>query len=66
MLLDDDVMADGEAKSGALSGWLGREERIEQLVLHLGRNTGVVANSEKSLELRVCPPVYTVGGSIPI
>ena len=29
MLLDDDVVADGEAKPGPLSGGLGREELIE-------------------------------------
>ena len=42
MLLDDDVVADGEAKSGTFSGRLGREERIEDLFLHLGRNPGAV------------------------
>ena len=42
MLLDDDVVADGQAKPGAFSGRLGREERIEHLLLHLGRNAGAV------------------------
>jgi hypothetical protein len=45
MLFDDDVVADGQAKSGALSGWFGREEGIEHLLLHVGRNAGaIVAN----------------------
>ena len=42
MLLDDDVVADREAKPGTFSGRLGREERIEHLLLHLGRNAGAV------------------------
>ena len=47
MLLDDDVMTDGEAESGAFSGWFGREEGIEHLVLHFGRNaSAVVANPD--------------------
>ena len=47
MLLDDDIVADGQAKSRSFSGGLGREERIEHLLLHLGRNAGaVVANSD--------------------
>jgi hypothetical protein len=47
MLFDDDVVADGQAKSGALSGWFGREEGIEHLLLYVGRNAGaVVANPD--------------------
>ena len=42
MLLDDDVVADGQAKPRALADGLGREERIEHLVLYLGRNAGAV------------------------
>ena len=42
MLLDDDVMAERKAEPGALTGRLGREERIEHLLLHLGRNAGAV------------------------
>ena len=42
MLLDDDVVADGEAKSGAFAGGLGCKERIEDLFLHLGQNTRAV------------------------
>ena len=42
MLLDDDVVADGEAKASAFSSWFGCEERIEHLFLHLGRNAGAV------------------------
>src|SRR5712691_6811190 len=37
-----DVVADREAQPGALSGWLCREERLEQLVLDLGRDAGAV------------------------
>src|SRR5262249_18800096 len=45
MLLDDDVVTDGETKPGTLSGRLRREEWIEHLLLHVSRNTGsVVAN----------------------
>ena len=47
MLLDDDVVTDGKAKPRALADGLGREERIEHLFLHLGRNAGaVVANPD--------------------
>ena len=42
VLLDDDVMADGQAKAGALSGRLRREEWIEDLFLHVRRNTGAI------------------------
>ena len=42
MLLDDDVVTDGKAKARAFSGRLGREERIEHLFLHIGRNAGAV------------------------
>jgi len=42
MLLDDDIVTDGEAQAGAFAGWFGRKERIEHLVLHLGRDTGAV------------------------
>ena len=42
MLLDDDVVTDREAKAGALSGWFGREEGIEHLLLYIGRNAGAV------------------------
>ena len=47
MLLDDDVVTDGQAKASAFSGRLRRKERIEHLLLHLGRNAGaVVANPD--------------------
>src|SRR5262245_7960458 len=47
MLLDDDVVADGKAKSGALSGRFGREERVEHLFFHVRRHTAaVVADSD--------------------
>jgi hypothetical protein len=46
MLLDDDVMADGQAKPGPFPGGLRRKERVEQLLLDLGRYAGaVVADS---------------------
>ena len=38
MLLDDDVMTDGKAKSRSFADGLGREERIEHFLLHFGRN----------------------------
>src|SRR5262245_44391488 len=31
VLLDDDIVADGKAKTGALSGWFRREEWVEHL-----------------------------------
>src|SRR5262245_26662099 len=42
MLLDDDVVADGEAKACALSGRLGGEERVEYLVFHVRRNASAI------------------------
>jgi hypothetical protein len=46
MLLDDDVVTDGEPKPVALSGRFRLEEWIEHLLLHVSRNTGaVVADS---------------------
>ena len=42
MLLDDDVVADGEAKASAFSGRLGREEWVEHLFFHIRRNAGAV------------------------
>jgi hypothetical protein len=42
MLLDDDVMADGEAKAGALSGRLRGEEQVEYLFFHIRRNPSAV------------------------
>jgi hypothetical protein len=47
MLLHDDVMSDGQAEAGPLSGGFGREKGIEHLFPHLGRNAGaVVANRD--------------------
>ena len=47
MLLDDDVVTDGQAQPGPFTGRLGRKERVEQLLLHLGRYAGaVVANPD--------------------
>ena len=46
MLLDDDVVTNGQAKPSSFTGRFGGEERIEHLFLHLGRNAGaVVANA---------------------
>jgi hypothetical protein len=42
MLLHDDVVTNGQAKSGALSGWFGREEGIEHFLLYLERNAGAI------------------------
>ena len=42
MLLHDDVVTDREAKPGAFSGGLRREERIKHLYLHVRRNTDAV------------------------
>ena len=42
MLLDHYVVADGEAKPGAFSGWLSREKRIEDLFSYVGRNASTV------------------------
>src|SRR5215471_12565624 len=42
VLLRHDVVADGKAEAGALAGWLGGEERLEQFVPDLGRNAGAV------------------------
>jgi len=41
MLLDDDVVTYRQAKPRALTGGLGREERIEYLLLHFGRGIPV-------------------------
>ena len=47
MLLDDDVVADGETEAGPLASGLRREEWIEYLFLHLKRHTGaIVANPD--------------------
>ena len=47
MLLDNDVVADGEAKTSAFSGRFGREKRVEHLFFYVRRHTGaVVANSD--------------------
>ena len=42
MLLDDDVVTDGQAKPSPFTGRLCREERVEHLLLHLGRYAGAV------------------------
>jgi len=42
MLLDDDIVTDGEAEAGALAGRLGCEEGVEHLFPDLGRNAGTV------------------------
>src|SRR6266403_2812184 len=42
VLFHDDVVTHRQAKPGAFARRLGREERIEHLFLHLGRNAGAV------------------------
>src|SRR3974390_363824 len=42
VLLDDDVMADGEAKPGTFPGWFGCEEWIEHFFPYVGRNARAV------------------------
>src|SRR5215468_9416587 len=47
MLLDNDIVTDGEAKSGAFSSGFRCEEGIEHLLFHFRWNTGaVVANPD--------------------
>jgi hypothetical protein len=47
MLLDDDVVSDGEAEAGALPGRLRREEGIEHFFSCFRRNaSAVVANRD--------------------
>ena len=47
MLLGHDVLADREAKPGPLAGRLGREERLEQFVFDLGKDTdAIVADAD--------------------
>ena len=47
MLLDDDIVADGEAEPGALASRFGRKERVEDLVLHLRRDaSAIVADTD--------------------
>jgi len=42
VLLDDDVVTNGKAQASALSGRLGREERIEHLFLHVWGDAGAI------------------------
>src|SRR5262245_49544085 len=42
VLLDDDVVADREAKASTFSGRFGRKERVEHLFFHVRRHTGAV------------------------
>jgi hypothetical protein len=42
MLLDDDVVTDRQAQPSPFTGGLCRKERVEQLLLHLGRDAGAV------------------------
>src|SRR5262249_36071639 len=51
MLFDNDIVGDGEAKASALSSGFCREERIEHLLLYLGRNARAVITN---------PDVYAV------
>src|SRR5215471_20857824 len=51
MLLDDDIVADGQAKAGTLAGRLGRKKRVKHLVFHFRRDTGAIV---------AYPDLYTV------
>jgi hypothetical protein len=42
MLLDDDVVTDRQAEPSPFTGRLCRKERVEQLLLHFGRDAGTV------------------------
>ena len=42
MLLDDDVVTNGQAEPSPFTGRLGRKEWVEQLLLHLGWDAGAV------------------------
>ena len=42
MLLDDDVVTDGQAQPGPFTGRLCRKERVEQLLLYLKGYAGAV------------------------
>jgi hypothetical protein len=44
MLLGNDVVADRQAKSRPLTGRLGREERLEQLVFDLGLDADAIVS----------------------
>src|SRR5690348_13896815 len=47
VLLGHDVIADREAETSALPGWLRREERLEQLIFHVGRYADpIIANAD--------------------
>jgi hypothetical protein len=47
VLLDDDVVTDGETKACAFSRRLGRKERVEHLFFHVRCHAGaVVADSD--------------------
>jgi len=48
MLLRDDVVGDRQAEAGALAGWLGGEERLEQFVLDVGQRTRISTASPAS------------------
>jgi hypothetical protein len=42
MLLDDDVVTNGQAEPSPFTGRFCRKERVEQLLLHLGWDAGAV------------------------
>ena len=47
MLLDNNIMADREAKTGAFSGRFGREKRVEHFFFHVRRDaSAVVTNTD--------------------
>ena len=61
MLLDDDVVTDGKAEARAFSGRLGREEWVEHLFLHLGRNAGAVV---ADTDFHAVAAVFGRGGKV--
>jgi hypothetical protein len=78
MLLGHDIIANGQAEAGSLSGRFGREERLEQFVPDLGWNAGTVITDpdfdsiaeiscqhlQGRLELRVASLFPALGGGV--
>jgi hypothetical protein len=61
-LFDDDIVADGQAKPGALSRGFSREEGIEHFLLYVGRNArAVVANRDLYAVAEVLRLAVSVG-----
>ena len=54
MLFHDDVVAHRQPQPGAFAGWFCREEGIEHLLLHLGRDAGAVV-ADADFDMVVAP-----------